>query len=60
MRRFEIQEMISQSQHGVTYLAEDMETQRDELTEAIDDLRGQIKWGEKMIASMQQNRSAAE
>ncbi|MBD3664277.1 MerR family transcriptional regulator [Sulfitobacter aestuariivivens] len=38
----------------------DMETQRDELSEAIDDLRGQIKWGEKMIASMQQNRSAAE
>ena len=38
----------------------DMVTQRDELTEAIDDLRGQIKWGEKMIASMNHTRAAAE
>ena len=38
----------------------DMETQRDELTEAINDLRDQIKWGEKMIASMHKTRSAAE
>ena len=38
----------------------DMETQRDELTEAIDDLRGQIKWGEKMISSMNSPRNAAE
>ena len=38
----------------------DMETQRDELTEAIDDLRDQIKWGEKMIASMTKTRAAAE
>ena len=38
----------------------DMETQRDELTEAIDDLRGQIKWGEKMIASSNKTQRAAE
>ena len=30
----------------------DMEEQRNELTEAIDDLKAQLKWGEKMIASM--------
>lgn len=38
----------------------DMETQRDELTEAIDDLRSQIKWGEKMISSMNHAQNAAE
>ncbi|NNE52724.1 MAG: MerR family DNA-binding transcriptional regulator [Sulfitobacter sp.] len=38
----------------------DMETQREEMDRAIDDLREQLKWGEKMIASMQHNRSAAE
>lgn len=39
---------------------EDMEAQRDELTEAIDDLKEQLKWGEKMIASLSQTKSAAE
>lgn len=38
----------------------DMESQRDELNEAIDDLKDQLKWGEKMIASMTQSRKAAE
>ncbi|TMM55371.1 MerR family transcriptional regulator [Sulfitobacter sabulilitoris] len=38
----------------------DMESQRDALNEAIDDLKSQLKWGEKMIASMNQSRSAAE
>jgi DNA-binding transcriptional MerR regulator len=38
----------------------DMERQRDELTAAIDDLRDQMKWGEKMIASAQMARKAAE
>lgn len=37
-----------------------MERQRDELTEAIDDLRQQLKWGEKMLASMTTSRKAAE
>ena len=32
----------------------DMIRQRDELNEAIDDLKEQMKWGEKMIASMTQ------
>lgn len=38
----------------------DMERQRDELTEAIDELRDQLKWGEKMIASMNTTKKAAE
>jgi DNA-binding transcriptional MerR regulator len=38
----------------------DMLAQRDELNAAIDDLQEQLKWGEKMIASMKQTRSAAE
>lgn len=39
---------------------QDMVSQRDELSEAIDDLREQIKWGEKMISSMNTAQSAAE
>lgn len=35
-----------------------MERQRDELSEAIDELRGQLEWGAEMIASFR--RSAAE
>lgn len=38
----------------------DMETQRDELNEAIDDLKDQLKWGEKMLASMNAPKKAAE
>ena len=38
----------------------DMEAQRDELNDAINDLRDQLKWGEKMIASASQQRNAAE
>ncbi|NUH65849.1 MerR family DNA-binding transcriptional regulator [Sulfitobacter sp. S0837] len=38
----------------------DLESRRDELNEAIDDLKDQLKWGEKMIASMNQPRRAAE
>ncbi|MFD2740889.1 MerR family DNA-binding transcriptional regulator [Sulfitobacter aestuarii] len=37
----------------------DMERQRDELNTAIDDLKGQLKWAEKMISSSQQPRRAA-
>lgn len=32
----------------------DMIRQRDELTEAIDDLTNQLRWGEKMLASLEQ------
>ena len=42
-----------------TRLAE-MEAQRDELNDAISDLQDQLKWGEKMIASANQQRKAAE
>ena len=38
----------------------DMESQRAELDAAIADLKEQMKWGEKMIASMKQTRTAAE
>ena len=34
--------------------------QRDELNEAIEELRDQINWGEKMIASIRQQKKAAE
>ncbi|MEL6450145.1 MAG: MerR family DNA-binding transcriptional regulator [Pseudomonadota bacterium] len=38
----------------------EMVRQRDELTEAIDDLKNQLKWGEKMLASMNTTKKAAE
>lgn len=38
----------------------DLERQRAELDEAIDDLKDQLKWGEKMIASMNAPKRAAE
>ena len=38
----------------------DMERQRAELTEAIDELKEQLKWGEKMIASIKTPKRAAE
>lgn len=38
----------------------DLEGQRDEMESAIDDLREQIKWGEKIVASMNQSKKAAE
>lgn len=44
---------------GVKRLAE-MESQRDALTEAINDLKAQLKWGAEMIASMRATRNAAE
>jgi DNA-binding transcriptional MerR regulator len=36
-----------------------MEAQRDELTEAIDELRDQIKWGERELAARRSKASAA-
>ena len=38
----------------------DMIQQRDELIVAIDELKEQMTWGEKIIASMQQTNKAAE
>jgi DNA-binding transcriptional MerR regulator len=38
----------------------DMERQRDDLNAAIADLKVQLKWGERMLASMQAPRRAAE
>ncbi|MFW2542310.1 MerR family transcriptional regulator [Primorskyibacter sp. 2E107] len=38
----------------------DLETQREELNTAIDELQDQMKWAERMLASMAQKKSAAE
>lgn len=38
----------------------ELERQRDELDEAIGDLKQQLKWGDKMIASLKQTKKAAE
>ncbi|MBR9653114.1 MerR family transcriptional regulator [Thalassovita aquimarina] len=38
----------------------DMEEQRDELNKAIAELKEQMKWGEEMIASLRQEKKAAE
>ncbi len=38
----------------------DMEAQRDELTQTIDELRDQIKWGERVLSSAKNLRDAAE
>lgn len=37
-----------------------LEADRDHLNRTIDDLKEQLKWGEKMIASLQGSRAAAE
>lgn len=39
---------------------DDMVRQRDELNEAIEELQDQLKWGEKVIASMKLEQKAAE
>ena len=38
----------------------DMERQRDELDEAINDLKEQLKWGEKILESLSEHKDAAE
>jgi len=38
----------------------DMERQRDELNEAIEELKEQLKWGAKVIASAKDGKAAAE
>ena len=38
----------------------DMVAQRDELSQAIEDLKEQLKWGEDMIASLRASENAAE
>ena len=39
---------------------EDMQRQRDELDEAIADLKAQLKWGERMLSSLETPKKAAE
>ncbi|MFY0661636.1 MAG: MerR family DNA-binding transcriptional regulator [Shimia sp.] len=38
----------------------DMEEQRDELNEAIDDLREQLKWGEQFLTDLTTQKDAAQ
>ncbi|WP_299427331.1 MerR family DNA-binding transcriptional regulator [uncultured Shimia sp.] len=38
----------------------DMEEQRDELNEAIDDLREQLKWGEQFLSDLTSQKDAAQ
>ncbi|MBO9475168.1 MULTISPECIES: MerR family transcriptional regulator [unclassified Shimia] len=38
----------------------DMEEQRDELNEAIDDLREQLKWGERFLSDLNTEKDAAQ
>ncbi len=38
----------------------DMERQRDELNEAIDELKSQLKWGQEVLASMTPDKKATE
>jgi DNA-binding transcriptional MerR regulator len=38
----------------------DMEAQRDELNDAINELKDQLKWGAEMMTSMGQSQKAAE
>ncbi len=47
---------LEQCYHLACKRLEDMENQRTDIEEAIADLRGQLKWGEKMISSMRQAR----
>ena len=42
---------------GLKHLAE-MESQRDELIETIDELKAQLKWGEQMIESFDRDKAA--
>lgn len=52
------QSQMEQSYALASKRLEDLERQRAELDGAITDLREQLKWGEKMIASMRQPRKA--
>ena len=38
----------------------DMERQRDDLTQAIEELKSQLEWGEKIIANAERPSKAAE
>ena len=42
---------------GLKHLAE-MESQRDELIETIDELKAQLKWGQQMIESFDRDKAA--
>jgi len=46
------QTQIAQAYDVARERLEDMERQRDELTETIADLKDQLKWGERFIASI--------
>ncbi len=53
-------EQLTQTYELAQQRLADLERQRDDLNDAIDELRDQMKWGEKMIASIRQSKKAAE
>ncbi|MEM6586805.1 MAG: MerR family DNA-binding transcriptional regulator [Pseudomonadota bacterium] len=54
------QEQMTQTYELAQQRLADLERQRDDLEEAIVELKEQMKWGEKMIASMRAAKRAAE
>jgi len=51
---------LTRTYEGAKERRHDMEEQRDELNKAIEELKEQMKWGEKMIVSLRQQKKAAE
>ena len=53
-------EQLTQTYELAQQRLSDLERQRDDLNDAIAELRDQMKWGEKMIASIRASARAAE
>ena len=53
-------EQLTQTYELAQQRLSDLERQRDDLNDAISELRDQMKWGEKMIASIRASKRAAE
>ncbi|MEM7733037.1 MAG: MerR family DNA-binding transcriptional regulator [Pseudomonadota bacterium] len=54
------QEQLTQTYELAQRRLADLERQRDDINEAIAELQEQMKWGEKMIASIRAAKRAAE
>ena len=54
------QEQLTQTYELAQRRLADLERQRDDINEAIAELQEQMKWGEKMIASIRASKRAAE
>ena len=53
-------EQLTQTYELAQQRLSDLERQRDDLNDALAELRDQMKWGEKMIASIRASARAAE